>query len=296
MQELHLSPIIITGPHRSGTTMITRLLMNGGYWAGIRLDHNYESLFFQRRNEWVLRRSGASWDNPDSIEYLYKDKSLCNQVCHNFSKSIHSIEYIEYCGIRRYYNRSSLYKNAWGWKDPRTIFTLPIWKTIFEDAKLIYVIRNGVDVAASLQKRQMKDQKDYDRNSYALMNLGRRIKHAFIKYEPYIAQSVRCSDLESAYNIWERYATQGKKVYESYQGEKMMIKYEEFLKRRIECIKILYKFCNLQLNFHQAKELEQCIEDRRSFAFIGNEACENLYQRVKNSAVMSHYGYHDIIQ
>ena len=40
-------PIIITGMHRSGTTLIVKLLENNGVYFGSYKDSNKESIFFQ---------------------------------------------------------------------------------------------------------------------------------------------------------------------------------------------------------------------------------------------------------
>ena len=43
-------PIIITGMHRSGTSLLTNFLSDCGVFMGKSLDGNYESVFFQRIN------------------------------------------------------------------------------------------------------------------------------------------------------------------------------------------------------------------------------------------------------
>jgi hypothetical protein len=45
---------------------------------------------------------------------------------------------------------------AWGWKDPRNSITLPVWLKLFPDARVIHIVRNGVDVAESLYRRQQR--------------------------------------------------------------------------------------------------------------------------------------------
>ncbi|MBW1793701.1 MAG: sulfotransferase [Deltaproteobacteria bacterium] len=44
----------------------------------------------------------------------------------------------------------------WGWKDPRTTLTLPLWLKLFPKARIIHVIRNGIDSALSLWRRCKK--------------------------------------------------------------------------------------------------------------------------------------------
>jgi hypothetical protein len=42
---------------------------------------------------------------------------------------------------------------AWAWKDPRTCLTLPFWKLIVHPAAYVICVRNPIEVAASLEKR-----------------------------------------------------------------------------------------------------------------------------------------------
>ena len=42
-------PIIITGKHRSGTSLLSKILIDQGIFMGSKLDSNSESIFFQRK-------------------------------------------------------------------------------------------------------------------------------------------------------------------------------------------------------------------------------------------------------
>ena len=63
-------PIIILGMHRSGTTMIVKMLQEMGLFIGWDLEENYEARFFFSRNETILNSCGGSWDNPKVIDNL----------------------------------------------------------------------------------------------------------------------------------------------------------------------------------------------------------------------------------
>ena len=53
-------PIIITGMHRSGTSLLSEILIHSGIYMGSKLDSNNESVFFQRINKWILSCIGSS--------------------------------------------------------------------------------------------------------------------------------------------------------------------------------------------------------------------------------------------
>ena len=57
-----VSPIIIVGMHRSGTTMITDMLQQLGLFMGWVLQENSEALFFVQRNERLMNACGGSWE------------------------------------------------------------------------------------------------------------------------------------------------------------------------------------------------------------------------------------------
>ncbi len=70
-------PIIFTGMHRSGTSMIGRMLEELGLFVGLRKDENNEALFFQEMNEWLLHQCGASWDDPTQLrEYFWRNEAV----------------------------------------------------------------------------------------------------------------------------------------------------------------------------------------------------------------------------
>ena len=41
----------------------------------------------------------------------------------------------------------------WGWKDPRSSLTLPFWQALLPDMSYVVCVRNPLDVAASLERR-----------------------------------------------------------------------------------------------------------------------------------------------
>ena len=56
--------------HRSGTTMLSKLLEQFGLFVGSKKEENDESLFFYKLNEWLLRQANASWDNPRNLNFI----------------------------------------------------------------------------------------------------------------------------------------------------------------------------------------------------------------------------------
>src|SRR5205814_6378464 len=115
---------------------------------------------------------------------------------------------IQYLGARRFLEGGLRQLNApWGWKDPRSTFTLPMWLRIFPNAKVVSIERNGVDVAESLRAREVRILQaapDYYRRYRGLFFLHPR-RGGF-------ANSPRCLALEDAFALWEEYTSQAEAV------------------------------------------------------------------------------------
>ena len=153
------SPIVIAGMHRSGTSMVTRLLSDKGFTVGNKLDSNHESLFFQRINVWMMSLLGSSWDNPMSFNEI--DLDIKDDIIGQLDTLLNSRTNSLYFGWTSFIKKGSFHQiqSPWGWKDPRNTFTVPLWKELFPKLKIIYIIRHPLDIAKSLLIRQKKEIK-----------------------------------------------------------------------------------------------------------------------------------------
>ncbi len=139
--------VCITGAHRSGTSMITRLLNLSGLYLGIDSDVNihgidnpegfWENIQFVKLNEEILSAHGGAWDMPPSLGANWE---LAPEVT-PFSDRAKQI-------IRQFEDHP-----MWGWKDPRNSLTIDFWKTLLPEMKVLICLRNPLDVVRSLSKR-----------------------------------------------------------------------------------------------------------------------------------------------
>ena len=133
--------LVITGMHRSGTSLTASLLQSAGLDVGQRLlmenDSNlrghYEDLDFVNFHEDILDAQGlntAGWILDRSIpisEILLPQATAL--VERNDSKPL------------------------WGWKDPRTVLFLDFWQQFIPTAKFVFVYRQPWEVMDSLFRR-----------------------------------------------------------------------------------------------------------------------------------------------
>ncbi len=142
-----LGPIIIIGSHRSGTGLLNQLLELLSVHMGDVQEANHESVCFLRVNDELLRSVGANWANPEPFLVHLQDKDFVGQGVElarkTLDKNIHLYGKVEH-------------GQHWGWKDPRTTLTLSIWLRLFPKAKVVHIVRNGIDVGLSLMRREQR--------------------------------------------------------------------------------------------------------------------------------------------
>ena len=141
-------PICIAGMHRSGTSMVARLLHNCGLYLGEENelapakpdnpDGFWENLKFVDLNEEILELLGAGWDMPPPA--FPADW----QGHEDFQKLRVKAELV----LARFRGH-----DPWGWKDPRNSVTLPFWRSVLPNLKVIICVRHPLEVALSLRRR-----------------------------------------------------------------------------------------------------------------------------------------------
>jgi GT2 family glycosyltransferase len=135
----------ITGAHRSGTSMVARLLHSCGLDLGPESDLMppapdnpdgfWENLRFVAINDELLNEFGGAWDLPPRVTRFAEKRFDALRAKARLLVSA--------------FSRSKM----WGWKDPRNSLTLPFWRAIVPKLRTIIVVRNPLEVAYSLRQR-----------------------------------------------------------------------------------------------------------------------------------------------
>src|SRR5215831_5582173 len=138
--------ICIAGAHRSGTSMVTRLLHCCGLELGPKSELMppqadnpegfWEHLGFVALNDELLSELGGAWDLPPKADEDFTSARL-NPVR---LKARLLIEKFDSARV-------------WGWKDPRNSLTLPFWQQLLAGLKTVIVVRNPLEVAHSMGER-----------------------------------------------------------------------------------------------------------------------------------------------
>ncbi|HBE16935.1 MAG TPA: chromosome partitioning protein ParA [Cyanobacteria bacterium UBA11367] len=137
------SVLIITGMHRSGTSLVASLLQSAGVDIGDRLMEagegnvkgTFENLDFVEFHREVLFSQGISqegWTLESKIkvqpQFIDRSKTIVDK------NSFHS-------------------SDIWGWKDPRTTLFLDFWNNLLPESKFLLMYRSPWEVVDSLYRR-----------------------------------------------------------------------------------------------------------------------------------------------
>ncbi len=229
----------------------------------------FESQFFQGLNKWILAASGASMSVPSAVSYLWQDtdmKQFIKKLIRMVLKSPHAVSYL---GVRNYlkYRSPERLDFPWGWKDPRTTFTLPIWLEIFPKTKIIHIMRHGVDVA-----RSMKEQ--HDDTIRAIQGNSRRWGRGYALYwmMKYMQRRkelvpMRMSSLLGAFELWEEYTIEARKHVTNRKDRAIEIRYEDLVQDPFPILYRLNQFCNLQADEESIHRAAQLARKDRAFAY-----------------------------
>ncbi|MBW3550708.1 MAG: sulfotransferase [Proteobacteria bacterium] len=139
--------LIVLGMHRSGTSVLARLLnLMGAYFGpeGIStgaMDENPKG-FWERRdvrklNDWVLHQAGCDWNRVHRFELSRLDDAVLEEFQDRAAQLVLEMDA----------------HRPWLVKEPRLCLLFPLWRRVLEVPVCIHIFRHPVEVASSLLKR-----------------------------------------------------------------------------------------------------------------------------------------------
>ncbi len=247
--------------------MLTKMLETCQIFWGAEVDIYNEAKCFQQINEKLLSLSGATWDNPTPLFRFLRNESGLKIAEQNIRKLIDTAFFNAYFG----YGRLSLprfveYPSLWGWKDPRNTFSLPVWSKIFPSMYVIHIVRNGIDVADSLWKREVSRPSAGDPHYSKL-----------------------CQSIEGCFSLWKYYVTIARQNIAVCKNA-IEIRFEDLVEQPVITLKSLIHFIGLQSDpdFHFAL---RAINPDKSFAFRNNKNLMEFWHLVKTDPLFIELGY-----
>jgi LPS sulfotransferase NodH len=280
-------PVIILGMHRSGTTMLTRLLEEAGLFLGVEKEANNEALFFLHLNEWILKRLNGSWNTPWDV--IDPDEETRNEIIGFLEGKLSSRSRASFLGRELY----SSYKSVrdvdfpWGWKDPRNTLTALLWGVIFPEAKFLHIYRNPIDIAESLRKRETKMYK----NRYKRL-LKKLLTMDFTK--DYLSKEMM--SIHAGIKLWGDYTRRALMLGDIYPGQILHFKYEEFLDNPVRIINEIFDFIGLKADPQRIQNLCQSVNLDRKYAFLKKDELLEVYADIKKLDIVKRLKYDEIFR
>ncbi len=239
------APIVVIGMHRSGTSLVTRILRAAGVDMGADGNVHDESELFLGLNQEIFRAAHAEWDWPLALLPALEDEALCRNLVARLEEALRSKEARAFAGRR--FGRVDLLsrEDRWGWKDPRNTGTLPLWRKVFPEARVVNVLRDGVDVAASLVTRERKR--------------AGRLHNA--------ARSSRCLSPEGAFELWTEYLTLARRHTDGLAPDRLLhVRYERLVEKPAAVASELLRFVGAPADAATVERAVADVEPGRSAA------------------------------
>jgi len=276
------SPVLVIGMHRSGTRVLADVLDQLGIFMGADRQADSESVTFMLMNEAILHQCGAFWSEPMPAHFVLADPDTVAELAARTATLLDR-------HIGTYLGQQASGSEAdggpqgrCGWKDPRTTFTLPIWRRLFPGLKVIHMMRHGVDVAASLARRHAE----------ALRRAtGQELPGALTVVRDNalgVLSSRRGWTPSEALTMWEQYSEKARLEMAELGGNALEIRFESLLEHPHRVISDVAQFCEVPGLTEDSAFLER-LNPERSFAYRRNTELTAFAD--SNRAVLERFGY-----
>jgi hypothetical protein len=274
------SPVIVVGMHRSGTRLIVEVLERLGVFMGADRQADAESVTFMAINEGLLHQCGAFWSEPMSAHFALAQPDFAERLAESAEHALIS-QLSSYGGTSGWPRGNAEQIPVFGWKDPRNTFTLPVWTRVFPNARVLHIVRHGVDVAQSLARRHAR----------ALLSAtGERAPSALTVIRDHalgVLSSRRGWTLDEAFTMWEQYVEKARLESADLGPRALEIRFEDLLTRPERVVPAISRFCgvpNVELS-----DQPELIDPSRAFAFRADPDLAGFSEAVGDR--LGRYGY-----
>ena len=284
-------PTIIIGMHRSGTSLLARLLeQNGCYMGYQQLAGLTESSLMYDINKKLLEMADSSWSCPENwLNLQSKLQDVLGLYIPEFLT-----DYWEQYVSKHNPQRSVLPSHTecsipWGWKDPVNSLTYRQWYKIFPKAKFIHIYRHPVDVVNSLFIRESKETQKF-------INFIQKngIKPVYDK-EIFKCITSRCLHLDSAISLWIAYVQSCLAIDNIVPAEQIFhVKYEDLLDNPQDTLTKVIHFVGCILDPENIQNSIAGINKERKYAFSQTPELVALYKTIQNDPLLQKLGYSNI--
>lgn len=272
------SPLIVVGMHRSGTRLLASMLSGLGVFMGADRQADAESVTFMQINEAIFHQCGTFWCEPMPVHVILAQPEHVERIAALALEALAARLY-EYGGQADWRPEGV---PAFGWKDPRNTFTLPVWRHLFPSCRVIHIVRHGVDAAASLARRHREA---------CLSAAGGPVPSPLVVFQDHalgVLSSRRGWTLDEALTMWEQYVEKAR-IETAELGERAMeIRFEDLVARPAELVPRLARFCGVP-EAAGGEATRFAVEPGRAFAYRQDPELAAFAEA--RADVLRRYGY-----
>jgi hypothetical protein len=241
-------PLIVIGMHGSGSSIVSRILMELGVHMGSALDSHYEAGEFFDLNEELLYRAGGAWHTPGPLlQELHRPAFAAAAAGRLIGATYgrlrtHFLSEMDLAG-----------SGAWGWKDPRSSLTLPLWLGLFPHARILHVRREAEGAATSIHRRALREADEGeagDRSPALFTRAARTLLYPPAALRCLARRSGRtapfpqvdpCLSLDHCRTLTETYLD-ACYTHRDLAGPRLEVRYEQLLERPLDVVQTLAAF------------------------------------------------------
>jgi len=220
----------------SGTRAIAQILIQAGIFMGDDLNKPNDNLLFTRllkNPEWYKK---ASIDEKNKRLLSFKKymesgkisiKDLIVYYKSAYTNPTHSSELQYYLDVFKLLFNKKSSRDIWGWKEPNTQIYVSEILNLFPNLKYIHILRNGLDMAFSNNKQQLKN---WGWKYQIVLNGNETINELAVKQLDYWIESTKDVIAKS----------------KGFENRFLMVKHSEFCQSPKQEIDRILKFCEIR--------------------------------------------------
>lgn len=246
-----------------------------------------ESAFFREINVRMLLSAGASWYRPGRMRAALSREGMDKALVAAVRRAAAAPTRATYLGVEppEAVPRFSDLEMPWGWKDPRTTLTLPLWRRVFDAPKVIHIVRNGVDVAESLIERERRAPRlPFAMLRYRLKRL-RPWPWSEIKLRPF-------RDHQEAFDLWADYVQAGVDATAAMDPRDVFTtRFEDLVSAPRRVIREWADFVRTEADGTMLDGLATEVDAGRRFAFVARSDLVRFHDRCADHPLMTRFEY-----
>lgn len=284
-------PLIIIGMHFGGSSLVSEILHQAGIFMGNDRNEKFHSRHFHNINNWIFSQVNATWDNPYNFRFI--DQDFTDRVVKALKRQLKGRSLRAYLDPPRLrYRKYDRFDFDWGWSDPLNTFTIQLWKHLFDDAHIIHVHRNPVDVAAALQNQNRQFR--HSAESGILSRLQRHNMERKLSHEKVYELSLRTNSIEQGFEVWKQYIVEAIRAEQHTGFHVYHVAYEDLLQNFHHETERLFNHLGFRIPDGALKKTEEKIRDYKAYQFLKNDELADFYQIIKNQSLVTEMDYHEI--